>query len=92
MYRYVIIPPPGYTVYPSPGVINLTANSEIKLYFEPISSTSNTTTPSISSTASVPTQPTSVSEGLPAPPLIIVGVITAIVVGVIVAIVLVSRK
>jgi YVTN family beta-propeller protein len=92
VYRYVIIPPPGYTVYPSSGVINLTANSEIELYFKPISSTNTTITSSISSTVSVPTQPTSVSKGLPAPPLIIVGVITAIIVGVIVAIVLVSRK
>ena len=92
VYRYVIIPPPGYTVYPSSGVINLTANSEIEVYFKPISSTSTTITSSISSTVSVPTQPTSISESLPAPPLIIVSVITAIIVGVIVAIVLVSRK
>jgi hypothetical protein len=92
VYRYVIIPPPGYTVYPSSGVINLTANSEIELHFKPISSTSTTTTSSISSTVSVPTHPTSVSEGSPAPPLIIVGVITAIIVGVIVAMVFMRRK
>jgi YVTN family beta-propeller protein len=92
VYRYVIIPPQGYTVYPSSGVINLTTNSEIELYFKPITSTSTTTTSSILSTVSVPTQPTSVSEGLPAPPLVIVGVITAIIIGVIVAIVRVSRK